>query len=326
MKRTLITLLLIAILLSTASVHMEETGLNIVTLNFAAFDFSRQIAGERAEITLLLPPGVDAHSYEPSPRDLIALQNADLVVYNGGIGEQWVTALLANLGAQAPVSIAMMEVVDTVSEELMEGMEDVPHAHEDEHEDGHEDKDEHAAEEHGERELDEHVWTTPKNAIRISEAILEKLTEIDVEGRSVYEVNFDAFKAELMQLDQDFKDMFDSAKLHTIVLGDRFPMRYFTMEYNLDYFAAFPGCSAQSEPSARTIAFLMDTIKEQSIPAVFYTEFSSRKAAELIAAETGTAPLLLHSAHNVTTADMEAGITYLSIMRDNLINLKEALN
>lgn len=320
MKKLLALLFALLLCLPVPLALAEEAPLNILTLNFPAFDFSRQVAGERAQVRQLLPPGADAHSFEPSPRDLIALMEADLLVYNGGIGEHWVKNLLASLGNDAPPAIAMMDLVDTVAEELVVGMEDVPHAHghdneEDEHEEEHED----------ERELDEHVWTSPPNAILISQAIAEALMALDPEHADAYEANFLAYRAELEQLDADFRALVAGAMRRTIVLGDRFPMRYFTREYGLAYFAAFPGCSAQTEPSARTIAFLMDSVKQEDIPVVFHIEFSNRKASGLIAAETSAVELLLHSAHNVSAQEMEHGITYLDLMRQNLNNLREAL-
>ena len=348
MKIFVISLLALSLILATPLSVPAEKKLQIITMNFPAFDFARQVAGERAEVTLLLPPGVDAHSFEPSPRDVIAMQEADLLIYNGGIGENWISGMLKSMGTDAPAAIAMMDQVDTVQEELVEGMEDVPHAHSHGDEDDHDDHDDHEHEEHGdhddhdhddheehgdhdhdhdheERELDEHVWTTPNNAIKISRAILAKLSELDPAGRDSYQANFDRFEQELKALDQDFRALFAAAKRNTIVLGDRFPMRYFTNEYKLDYYAAFPGCAAETEPSARTIAFLMDTIRKEEIPVVFHIEFSNQKAANAIAAETGAKTLLLHSAHNVSSQEMAEGITYLSIMRQNLNTLKEAL-
>jgi zinc transport system substrate-binding protein len=335
MKIFAIALLTLSLMLASPLSVPAEEKLQIITMNFPAFDFARQVAGERAEVTLLLPPGVDAHSFEPSPRDVIAMQEADLLIYNGGIGENWISGMLKSMGTDAPAAIAMMDQVDTVQEELVEGMEDVPHAHSHGDEDDHDDHDDHEHEEHGdhgdhdhdheERELDEHVWTTPNNAIKISRAILAKLSELDPAGRDSYQANFDRFEQELKALDQDFRALFAAAKRNTIVLGDRFPMRYFTNEYKLDYYAAFPGCAAETEPSARTIAFLMDTIRKEEIPVVFHIEFSNQKAANAIAAETGAKTLLLHSAHNVSSQEMADGITYLSIMRQNLNTLKEAL-
>ncbi len=328
MKRLIALMMTLLLALAPFAAPAEEPALTIIFLNFPAFDFSRQVAGGHAKVSLLLPPGVDAHSFEPSPRDLIALQQADLLVYNGGIGEQWVKGLLDSLGQDAPAALAMMDQVDTVAEELVAGMEDAPHSHEgghgDEDEDGHEE--EHEGEHGEERELDEHVWTDPSNAILISLAIADALSALDPTHADDYEANFLAYEAQLRQLDHDFKEMVQNARRRTIVLGDRFPMRYFTLAYGLTYYAAFPGCSAQTEPSARTIAFLMDTIKEEDIPAIFHIEFNSQKASRLIAQETGATSLLLHSAHNVSQAELDAGVTYLDIMRENLKNLKEALN
>ncbi|NLE69915.1 MAG: zinc ABC transporter substrate-binding protein [Clostridiales bacterium] len=325
MKKLLIALLTVALFASLLPAAAQEAPLSIIALNFPAYDFARQVAGDRAMITMLLPPGTDAHSFEPTPRDVIALQQADLVVYNGGHGEAWVVDLLESMGEQAPASLAMMSVVDTVVEELVEGMEDVPHAHShDDYEDD-EEHDDHDGHDHDARDLDEHVWTTPDNAEDIAKAIMRLLISLDPAGETVYRANFKAFESALEQLDEAFEALIKGAKRRTIVLGDRFPMRYFIREYGLSYYAAFPGCAAETEPSARTIAFLMDTIKKEDIPVVFYIEFSSQKAARVIAAETGATPLLLHSAHNVTQEELEQGITYLDIMNQNLINLKEAL-
>ncbi|NLX83415.1 MAG: zinc ABC transporter substrate-binding protein [Clostridiales bacterium] len=323
MKKLLIALMALLLVTGSAVAQTPAKPLSIVALNFPAYDFARQVAGDRAQITMLLPPGTDAHSFEPTPRDVIALQEADLVIYNGGHGEAWVKNLLASLGDNAPASLAMMSVVDTVVEELVEGMEDAPHAHG--HDDEDEDGDDHGLS-HDARELDEHVWTMPANAIEISRVITKALINLDSAHESQYNENFWAFETKLDDLDVQFRDLVAEAKRRTIVLGDRFPMRYFTREYGLSYYAAFPGCAAETEPSAKTIAFLMDTIKKEEIPVVFYIEFSSQKAARVIAAETGAKPLLLHSAHNVSQEELDAGITYLDIMTQNLNNLKEALN
>ena len=330
MKTIMTALLIITLLTGQAYALPAGEKLSIIALNFPAYDFSRQIAGDRAEISMLLPPGTDAHSFEPSPKDLISLQKADLVIFNGGVGDYWVNEMLESLGDEAPATLVMMELVETVEEELIEGMEDVEHAHAQETPGEHPEHEEEGHEEEGHeveaRELDEHVWTAPKNAILISKAIMDTLSKLDPEGKSSYEQQYARYESELSKLDRDFKEMIQAAGSRTIVLGDRFPMRYFTREYGLAYYAAFPGCSAQTEPSAKTIAFLMDTIKEDKIPVVFFIEFSNQKAARLIAEETGAKALLLHSAHNVTRQELDNGVTYISIMADNLNNLREALN
>jgi zinc transport system substrate-binding protein len=300
--------LVLALLLPVLTASAGEKPLQIVAVSFPAFDFTRTVAGDRAEVRMLLPLGADAHAFEPSPADLVALSRADLLVYNGGVGESWVEGILASLGNGAPATLRMMDAVDAVAEEIIEGMEL------EEEEEG------------AEEELDEHVWTSPKNAIRISRAISAKLSELDPAGAAEYQSRLQAYEKELNALDADFRALFAASRRNTIVLGDRFPMRYFTREYGLSYYAAFPGCSEQTEPSARTLAFLSEKIRDEGIPVVFHIEFGNQKAAEVIAAETGARAMLLHSAHSVTPQEMEAGATYLSLMRQNLGALREALN
>jgi len=322
MKPTALILTLILVLtISIPAVSEDVKPLDIVAVNFPAFDFSRVIAGVRANVIMLLPPGSEAHSFEPSPKDIIAVQEADLLVYNGGIADFWISETVASLGAEAPVVLRMMDSVSLVTEELVEGMEDTA----DEHEQETEHKEDAPNEANADEELDEHVWTSPRNAKLIVSDIALKLSELDPAGREYYQARLAAYAIELDALDDAFRKLVNGAKRKTIVLGDRFPMRYFTMEYGLAYYAAFPGCSAQTEPSARTLAFLMDKISEEKIPVVFYIEFSSGKSASVIAEETGAKPLLLHSAHNVTLQEMQNGVSYLSLMRGNLETLREAL-
>ncbi len=304
-------LTLTLILLPSFAVSAEEKPLQIVAVNFPAYDFARVIAGNRANVLMLLPPGAEAHSFEPSPRDIIAVQQADLLVFTGGIADYWISEAVAALGEEAPALLRMMDSVTVVTEELVEGMEDTP--------------DEHGEDDQGE-ELDEHVWTSPRNAALIVSDIAEALSRLDPAGQAYYRERLEAYLPELNALDQAFRKLVSGAKRRTIVLGDRFPMRYFTMEYGLDYYAAFPGCSTQTEPSARTLAFLMGKIREEQIPVVFYIEFSSGRSAGVIAEETGAKTLLLHSAHNVTLKELQNGVSYLSLMRGNLETLREALN
>ncbi len=298
----------LALLFLTPMATAQAPALSVVAVSFPAYDFAREIAGERAGVRMLLPPGADAHAYEPSPADLVALSRADLLIYNGGVGEAWVEGILNSLGGGAPAALRMMDAVEALEEEIVEGMEN-------EEEEG-----------HAGEELDEHVWTSPLNAILISQAIAAELIRLDPAGEAEYRARLSAYGQELLALDADFRALVSTAKRRTIILGDRFPMRYFTREYGLSYYAAFPGCSEQTEPSARTLAFLSGKIREEGIPVVFHIELGNRKAAEVIAQETGARPLLLHSAHSVTPAEMAAGATYLSLMRGNLEALREALN
>lgn len=283
----------------------DDTKLQIVCSCFPAYDFAREIAGDRAQITLLLKPGAEVHSYEPSPKDIIRIQESDLFICNGGESEEWVESLIDD---DANV-IYMMDCVDAV-EESDEGIYSSGH---DEHE-------------HEETELDEHVWTSPLNAVKIARRICDELCEVDKDGSREYIINFEVYQTKLLDLDIRFRTTVLQAERSTLVFADRFPMRYFTLEYGLNYYAAFPGCASETEPSAKTVAFLIDHVREENIPAVLYMEFSNEKMADVICEDTGCKKLPFYSAHSVTAEQFEAGVTYLDLMEMNLDSLKEALN
>lgn len=284
--------------------EMDDTKLQIVCSCFPAYDFAREIAGDRAQITLLLKPGAEVHSYEPSPKDIIRIQESDLFICNGGESEEWVESLIDD----DTNVIYMMDCVDAV-EESDEG---IYSSGRDEHE--------------HEEELDEHVWTSPLNAVKIARRICDELCEVDKDGSREYIVNFEVYQTKLLDLDIRFRTTVLQAERSTLVFADRFPMRYFTLEYGLNYYAAFPGCASETEPSAKTVAFLIDHVREESIPAVLYMEFSNEKMADVICEDTGCKKLPFYSAHSVTAEQFEAGVTYLDLMEMNLDSLKEALN
>lgn len=279
----------------------------VVATNFPAFDFARQVAGDSAEVAMLLPPGAESHTYEPTPRDILMIQNADLFVYVGGESDAWVEDILSSFDHEVPV-LRMIDCVAAVEEELVAGMEE---------------EEEEAGEE--EAEYDEHVWTSPVNAVRIEQAIEKALQTLDPANASAYQANSDAYTQQLEALDQGFKDFFSGVRVKTLILGDRFPLRYFADEYGLTYYAAFPGCSTETEPSAATIAFLIDKVRTEGVSTVFYIEFSNHLVADSIAEETGVKTALYHSCHNVSQADLDAGATYLTLMASNLETLKGAM-
>ena len=202
----------------------------------------------------------------------------------------------------------MMDCVETVAEQVQEGMYV------------------RGEEEGEEEELDEHVWTSPVNAVLISEAICKELCDIDPENTELYNTKLQAYTAQLMELDSQLRLTVKNARSKTLVFADRFPMRYFTKEYGLDYYAAFPGCASETEPSAKTVAFLIDKVRGEKLSAVLYMEFSNQKMADVICEDTGCEKLPFYSVHNITAAQFEAGESYLSLMRQNLITLKEALS
>ena len=303
MKRLIAALLCLCLMLCGCTAQPEkphdETKLQIVCTSFPAYDFAREIAGDRAELTLLIKPGSEVHSYEPTPRDMIRIQESDLFICNGGESEQWAKTLIT----PELNTIYMMGCVDTV-EESADGIYNA---------------------ENGEPELDEHVWTSPLNAIKISEEICNALCKLDTDNAEAYKTNFTAYKAQLMALDREFRQVIKNSGKHTLVFADRFPMRYFALEYGLDCYAAFPGCSSETEPSAKTVAYLIDRVREDKIPAVLYMEFSNQKMADVICEDTGCKKLPFYSAHSVSAEQFEQGVSYLDLMRINLNSLKEAL-
>jgi zinc transport system substrate-binding protein len=462
----------------------------VVTTIFPPYDFIREIAGTNVNLTMMLPPGAESHSFEPSPQDMRKIQKSDIFIYVGGESDAWVERILSSLDTRNIKLIKLMDTVDVVEEEIVEGMQE-----EDDHDHDHGDEDfsiedvkdraltdwagewqsvypylldgtldpvmEHKAEdgektakeyyeqyktaymtdidrvsiaresitfsrngvsakanyrykgtgiiteddgslwvrykfeatgntpkgapryimfsdhliapakaehfhlytsdesfdalmadanpvnyptyypvgltkdeivaemtghEHGEEaEYDEHIWTSPQNAERIVRAITDALCAKDNANAQVYRQNADNYIAKLHELDAAFRQVVQNAQRKTLVFGDRFPFRYFADAYGLSYFAAFPGCSTETECSAATIAFLINKVRDEKIPVVFHIELSNEKIADTICEETGAKKRLLHAAHNVSKRDFDRGITYLEIMKKNVETLKEAL-
>ena len=262
MKKSLRLLFIICLILGLcacgeAPAESGGEGLNIVCTVFPAYDFAREIAGEKANVVLLVPPGSEAHSFEPTPQDIIRIENCDLLLCNGGESEAWLEEILE--GRENDIfTLTMIDCVETLEEETKEGMQATEHSHEEHEEHGHEE------------EYDEHVWTSPVNAELIISALCERLCEIDPENGSFYRANWEKYVAELQELDAAFRKTVENGKFDTLIFADRFPVRYFVEEYGLDYYAAFPGCADDTEPSARTVAFLIDKVREEGIPAVMF--------------------------------------------------------
>ncbi|WP_349947770.1 metal ABC transporter substrate-binding protein [Lacrimispora sp. BS-2] len=292
-----------------------EHKLKVVTTLFPYYDFTRQVAGDKVELTMVVPAGMDSHSFEPTPADVQIIREADVLICNGGALEHWLSQVLNAVDSGSITVITGMDYVNTVQEELVEGMEEEEHLHQ-------EDGDDHD----GEIEYDEHIWTSPVNAMTLVEAIRDTLTEKDPENRSYYEERAKAYLDKLKKLDGEFCRVAENKKRDMIVVGDKFPFRYLADEYGLSYRAAFSGCSTDTEPSARTIAYLIDKMRLEQIPVIYYLELSSHRVSEIIAEETGAEPLLLHSCHNVSRREFDSGITYLDLMEQNVINLTRGLD
>lgn len=306
---------------SEESKNREDT-LRVVTTIFPQYDFVRQIAGEHAEVSMLLKPGEETHSYEPTPQDILKIQNCDLFIYVGGENDEWVEDILESIDTEKIRQLRLIDCVETVNEEHVEGMKE-ERGHEHEEEDAHQEAD------HGSHETltpDEHVWTSPENAISIVERITEELAGLDPEYRAVYEENKEAYEKQLEELDEAFREVVRSAKREVLLFGDRFPFRYFADAYDLDYYAAFPGCASDTEPSAATMAFLINKVKEEQIPVVLKMELSNENIANAIAETTHAEVRTFYSCHNLTAREFAEGETYLSMMKKNVETLKEALN
>lgn len=314
MKRLLPVLcaLLLLAACGPAAPPEESDRLQIAATVFPAYDFARAAAGDRADVTLLLPPGAESHSYEPTPADILRVQNCDLFIYLGGESDAWVDAILSAIEPKGE-TLRMIDCVELLEEETVEGMQG---GHDHDHEEDHG----HLGEVVG---MDEHVWTAPRNAAAITRAIGERLSALDPADAAAYTKGAEAYAGELETLDRDFTAFFRSRPDRTIVFGDRFPLRYFADAYGLNYYAAFPGCGAQTEPSAATVAFLTEKVREEGLPAVWYIEFSNHLVADSIAEAAGVETSLFHTCHNVARADLEAGATYLTLMRANLEALRE---
>ena len=281
--------------------------INVASVIFPSYDFVRAIAGDKVNLIMLLPPGSESHSYEPTPQDIIAIKNSNLFIYTGGENSDWVERILDSISnlSESMVVLNIIDLVDAVEEEIVEGMEEV--------------------EEKEEQAFDEHVWTAPMNAKIIAAAIADALCELDSANAAYFKQNAADYSARLDELDASFMAVVDGAKRKTIIFGDRFPFRYLADAYGLNYFAAFPGCSTDAEPSAATVAFLINKVRSEKLPVIFHIELSNEKIADIISEATGAKKLLMHSGHNLTKNDFEKGITYLDIQKANVVNLREAL-
>ena len=320
MKKKLLCLMLALTVLGSCGCAQrpaaDDGRLQVVCSLFPYYDFVRAIGGEHVSPTLLVPAGREAHSFEPTPLDVITVSRADVFIYNGGEGEYWVEEILGAAGGAIGTVARMMDHVTALEEEIAEGMEGHGHDHDHSHEeDGH----------HHEITYDEHIWTSPVGAGELCRAICDALCEADSAHAADYRTNLESYLAELDELDAAFCDVTANAQRCTLVFGDRFPLLYFCKTYGLEYRAAFHGCAGDTEPSLATLKYLIDKVRDEEIPVVYTIELSSQKIANAIAETTGAKVVQLHSCQNVTRKEFDEGATYLSLMWQNVEALKEGL-
>lgn len=285
---------------------IEKT--KIVTTIFPAYDFTRTLSADtNVDLKLLIKPGTDIHSYDPTPQDIASIKEADIFIYNGGKSEEWVSKILDELDKDNTVIVRMMDAVELKEEDNSNIVE------------------KEAKKEDTKHEYDEHIWTSPKNVKSIADNIAQALINRTPNDTSIVQHNLEKYKADLDTIDGNFRQLAQE-KTGTLIVADRFPFKYFVDEYGFDYIAAFPGCSEQSEPSAKTVAELSKKVEQNPQKIIFHLELSNTKITQTIAKSTKAKVLNWHSVHNVSQKDFDSGKTYLDFMRDNLANLGEALH
>lgn len=299
MKKFAIPVIIICLFFAASA--LAESGLNIVCTNFPCYDFARAVAGDLAQVHMLIKPGTEVHSYEPTPADVMAIAQCDLFIYIGGESDAWVRDILATFGEDAPADLQMIKTI--------------AHAETEEHD--------HSGHAHA---YDEHIWTSPMNAIEMVSHISEALAQLDAPNAAAYTASAESYISEIRNIDAQIREIVNSAARHEMIFADRFPFIHFANEYGLSYMAAFPTCSAEGEPSAKTIADLIMKITREKIPVVYTIEMSNGKVANTLCEETGVKALTFHSAQTLTEADFAAGESYVSLMQKNIEALREGLN
>ena len=273
----------------------DDNKLQITTTIFPYYSIANEVCSEDCNIIMLIKPGSESHTYEPTTEDIMAIKNSDVFIYTGGESDKWVETIISSVDTNKTKIIKVMDYIEPIQ-----------------------------AEHHGEISYDEHVWTSLRNTGIISQIICDFLCEINPEAKDKYISNTEIFINELNDLDTQFKEVIEVSN-KTVVFADRFPFSYFAKDYNLNYVSAFESCAEESEPSIQSMTDIINTVKQENVKNVFYIEFSNQKIADSICEETGTNKLLFHSCHNVSMEDFNNGVSYLSLMKNNLKNLKEAL-
>lgn len=305
----------------TQDKNISSKKLSVVCTNFPEYDFVKHIVKDRANVTMLLKPGAESHSFEPSPKDIINVKKSDMFVYVGGDSDEWVKKVLSSMNKDKKHIFKLMDAVHLFEEEHVEGMEE-----EKEEETNSKNDKAKKSEQEEEPEMDEHVWTSPKNAISIIKSMDKRLSSLDSKNKDFFHKNASSYIKEIEKLDSEIKNVIEHSKRKEIIVADRFPFLYFCREYGLKYYAAFPGCSKDTDASAKTIAFLVNKVKTDKIPIIFHIELSNEKICDSICEVTHAKKRLLNAIHNVTKEEFDKNVTYVTLMEHNKEVLKEALN
>lgn len=329
----LLTMLLLTGTCSGCSSNMpsktptDSGKLQVVATLFPQYDFARAIARDKAEVTLLLPPGMESHSYEPTPGDIINIHHCDVFLYTGDEMEPWVADIVADVD-QSPSNIEETPVIANLSSGIELSKEEHDHDHEEEAskiEDHIHEDEAHEAEDHS-HEYNPHIWTSPVLAMKMVENVIQAFVEADPANASYYEANGAAYLVQLKNLDARFRSIVEHADFDTVYVGSKFSLLYFMEEYGLHYVAAYDSCEEEAEPSIKRVVSMIKEMKNSGVTAVYYQELIEPYIANTIAEATGGETYLFHSCHNVSKDDLAAGVTYLSLMEQNAVNLEKGLN
>lgn len=286
---------------SCGEVERSTGKISVVTTIFPYYDFARSVSKGTCDVDMLLKPGSDVHSFEPTPSDILKIRNADLFIYNGGESDEWVDSILESLGdTDKPVVMKMTDYVKSLTEM------DADH--------------------HAEDEEDEHIWTSLDNAKTLVSKISDEVSKLDSKNKSIYHRNGLDYIEKISKVQSEIENTVNSSKSKKIVVGDRFPLLYFATEFSLDWECAFPGCSTETEPSLDRLSKLTDTIEKDKIKTILKLEMSENKVADTLADETNTKVRTFYSAESVSKEDFANNVTYVDLMERNNNALKEALS
>lgn len=306
MKKILTILIMFILLITVSGCNLSEDDnkLTILATNFPCYDFARAITKDvpNTSVEMLLKPGTEAHDYEPSPKDIAKISKSDIFIYVGGESDEWVKDLLKSIDTKKVKVVKLMDLADKRFEE-----------------------DPQTKAKSKDLEYDEHVWTGPRNDIKILNGLNEIISEKDPYNSSLYKINTDNYISELREIDSEMWRIGDNLSRNILVFGDRFPFKYLVNEYNFNYYAAFPGCSSETEASSKTISNLIKIVKENNVPVIIRVDYSNGKIAKTIADETGAKVLTMYSGHNITEEEFNSGKTMIDIMKGNIAVIKEAL-
>ncbi len=307
MRRYIVcSLLVLAMLLGLtgcSSSQKQSDTIAVVATIFPQYDFARLIGGEYVDVTLLVSAGQEMHNYEPTALDTARIANCDLFLRIGGESEVWTETLLSAIDTSEIEIVTLMDYVCLLEED-----------------DGEEDEDEE------DNDYDEHIWTSPSNAMRMLEAVCSALCEVDPIHEKIYQERTEIYLAEWQSLDEDYQALATSCEGAMLVLADKFPFLYLTTAYGFSYCSAFSGCSTETEPTLHSLAKILEAVEEEQASTVFYLDFSSSKIADRIADITGANVVTLHPGHTVSSEELENGVSFYTLMRENYERLKEAFS